>query len=202
MGDIILTFSQLAAVAAVMTVALEQIFETRLYQSLFGKGVDGNPSKWAPASFELRPWISIAVGILVAYYAEGMAIMKMLGQEYATMVEGQLGPDGVHVDFILTGLILGGGTKDGEDKGWYVRAKYTYNPQWRFLLKYSDVDLWSPSTGTLLSDTYKTLSAAINFWITENSTIIPQIEYVDADRSDGSETLDYFRYTIGWRTTF
>ena len=98
--------------------------------------------------------------------------------------------------------LLGGGTKDGEDKGWYVRANYTLNPQWRFLIKWSDVDLWSTSTDTLLTDNYKTLSAAINYWITSNSTIIPQIEYVDADRSDGSEDLQYFRYTLGWRTTF
>lgn len=98
--------------------------------------------------------------------------------------------------------LLGGGTKDGDDKGWYVRAMYTLNPQWRFLIKYSDVDLWYPSTDTLLTDNYKTISAAINYWITGNSTIIPQIEYVDADRSDGSEELNYFRYTLGWRTTF
>ena len=98
--------------------------------------------------------------------------------------------------------LTGGGKENGEDKGWYLRANYTLNPQWRFLIKYSDVDLWAISTDTLLTDNYKTISAAVNFWIAPNSTIIPQIEYVDADRSGGSEKLEYVRYTIGWRTTF
>ena len=98
--------------------------------------------------------------------------------------------------------LTGGGTEDGEDEGWYIKANYTLNPQWRFMAKYSDVDLWFPSTNDLRTDNYKTFSAAVNFWITQSSTIIPQIEYVDAERSDGSEDLDYFRYTVGWRTTF
>jgi hypothetical protein len=98
--------------------------------------------------------------------------------------------------------LLGGGTEDGEDKGWYIKAKYTLNPQWRFLLKYSDVELWAPGTGYLLTDHYQTWSGAINYWITESSTIIPQIEYVDADQQGSTETLDYWRYTLGWRTTF
>ncbi|MDP2646847.1 MAG: hypothetical protein Q8P24_18075 [Desulfobacterales bacterium] len=87
---------------------------------------------------------------------------------------------------------------DGEDKGWYVRANYSFTPQWRLLVKYSDVDLW----GDPADNNYKTLSTALNIWVSGGSTIIPQLELVDAKRSDGSETLDYLRYTLGWRTTF
>ena len=98
--------------------------------------------------------------------------------------------------------LIGGGTEDGEDKGWYIQGMYTLNPQWRFLIKYSDVDLWSPGIDRLLTDNYKTWCAAVNFWISEGSTIIPQIEWVDAKQQGGFEKLKYWRYTLGWRTTF
>ena len=96
----------------------------------------------------------------------------------------------------------GGGTEDGTDKGWYLKAKYSLSPKWRFVVKYSDVELWSVSTNSLLTDQYKALSLAVGWWITESSTIIPQIEYVDADRQGTGQTLEYIRYTLGWRTTF
>ena len=98
--------------------------------------------------------------------------------------------------------VLNGGTDDGEDEGWYIKGLYRLNPQWRFLLKYSDVDLWFPGTNTLLTDNYETFAFGVNYFITDSSIIMPQLEYVDADRSDGSESLEYFRYTLGWRTTF
>lgn len=98
--------------------------------------------------------------------------------------------------------LLGGGTKNGEDEGWYIKGLYRFTPQWRAFLKYSDVDLWFPGTTSLLTDNYKTFSTAVNYFITESSIIMPQLEYVDADRSDGSQHLKYFRYTLGWRTTF
>lgn len=98
--------------------------------------------------------------------------------------------------------LIGGGTEDGEDSGWYLRLKYTLSQKWRFLLKYSDVDLWAPGTDALLTDNYQTVSGAVNYWITDNSTIIPQIEWVDAEREGSTEELNYIRYTLGWRTTF
>ncbi|MFC1815627.1 hypothetical protein ACFL0M_06690, partial [Thermodesulfobacteriota bacterium] len=73
--------------------------------------------------------------------------------------------------------LIGGGTEDGEDKGWYIKANYAFNPQWRLTVRFSDVDLWATSTNNLLTDNYKTLSTSVGFWITDNSTIIPQIEY-------------------------
>ena len=98
--------------------------------------------------------------------------------------------------------LLGGGTEDGEDKGWYAKIKYSLSDKWRFVLKYSDVDLWSASTDRLLTDNYQSLAFTVGWWITDSSTLMPQIEFVDADRSDTDITLEYFRYTIGWRTTF
>lgn len=98
--------------------------------------------------------------------------------------------------------LTGGGTKDGEDKGWYAKVKYSYSSKIRFVLKYSDVDLWSTSTNALLTDNYKVVSLAGGWWVTDSSTIIPQIEYVDAERSSSPLTLTYIRYTLGWRTTF
>lgn len=97
--------------------------------------------------------------------------------------------------------LTAGGVADGDNKGWYVRAMYTFDSKWRALVKYSDVDLGYAST-TMLTDNYKTVTFAVDYWIVSGSTIIPQIQYVDAQRSDGSEKLQYWRYTLGWRTTF
>lgn len=99
-------------------------------------------------------------------------------------------------------LLNGVGTADGEDKGWYVKGIYTFNPQWRLVLKYSDVDLWSPGTDSLLTDNYKTMYGSINYFITNSSIIIPEISYVKMDRSGSPDRTDYWRYTLGWRTTF
>jgi len=93
---------------------------------------------------------------------------------------------------------------DGNNKGWYIRGMYTFNSTWRALVKYSDVDLYYPDhpSESMLTDNYKTLCVAVNYWIWSGSTIIPQIEYVNAHRSGGSEKLKFLRYTLGWRTTF
>ncbi|MFO7558576.1 MAG: hypothetical protein R6X10_07065 [Desulfobacterales bacterium] len=95
-----------------------------------------------------------------------------------------------------------GSLENADDTGWYVRLMYTFNSDWRAVVKYSDVDLFYPGTDRMLEDNYKSVAVAVNYWLMDNSTIIPQIEYVDSSRSDNSEELDYFRYTLGWRTTF
>ena len=46
MADAIATLVRLAFVAAILTVALEQIFDTRFYQKYFGKGLDGKGSRF------------------------------------------------------------------------------------------------------------------------------------------------------------
>jgi hypothetical protein len=69
--------------------------------------------------------------------------------------------------------------------------------------KYSDVDLFLPGTSQMLTDNYKVIGLALNYWLWQGACeIIPQVEWVDAKRSDGSATLNYFRYTVGFRTTF
>lgn len=97
--------------------------------------------------------------------------------------------------------LLEGGSADWDNEGYFLRAMYTINPKWRVLAKFSDVDQPYVST-TMLTDNYKTISFAVNYWFTDASTIISQIDSIDAERSDRSESLEYFRYTIGWRTTF
>jgi hypothetical protein len=127
-------------------------------------------------------------------------------RQWAAGADVAYGPVNISGEYLSRWLedlpVLGGGTKNGEDEGWYIKGNYRINPKWRVILKYSDVDLWFPGTNDLLTDNYKTFGAAVNFFITESSIIMPQFEYVDADRSDGSQSLEYIRYTLGWRTTF
>jgi regulator of replication initiation timing len=126
--------------------------------------------------------------------------------QWATGADIKYGSFGLSGEYMYRGRdklpLLDGGTEDGEDKGWYVKGIYTFNPQWRLVLKYSDVDLWSPGTDMLLTDNYRTMYGSINFFITESSIIIPEISYVKMDRSGSPNKTDYFRYTLGWRTTF
>lgn len=98
--------------------------------------------------------------------------------------------------------LIGGGTADGTDQGYYLKARYEFSPKWRLLVKYSDVRLWAIGTDELSTDTYQSLTGALAWWITDSSTIMPQIEYVTSDRDNTDDKLNYIRYTLGWRTTF
>jgi len=112
MLDLTMTLVQLAFVATVLTVALEQIFDTNLYQKYLGKGLDGQDTKDSRffKSFELRPWLSTAVGIFLAFSFGMTAIESGLGSEFMTP-PGDTGAEAKMVDMVLTGLIIGGGTK-------------------------------------------------------------------------------------------
>jgi hypothetical protein len=112
MLDVTITLVQMAFVATILTVALEQVFDTRLYQRFLGKGIDGNESVFFKG-FELRPWISTAAGIFVAITFELQAISIGLGQGYLGSVNhaGAVVDDVKIVDMVLTGLVIGGGTK-------------------------------------------------------------------------------------------
>jgi len=79
MVDITLTLIRLTFVATVLTIALEQIFDTKLYQNYLGKGLDGKGSRFF-TTFELRPWISSAVGIFLALSFEMKALESGLGE--------------------------------------------------------------------------------------------------------------------------
>jgi hypothetical protein len=99
--------------------------------------------------------------------------------------------------------LLAGGYADGTNEGFYIKGRYTFSPSWAVVAKYSDVDLFLPGTSQMLTDNYKVIGLALNYWLWQGACeIIPQVEWVDAKRSDGSATLNYFRYTVGFRTTF
>lgn len=112
MGDVFTTLVQLAFVATVQTVALEQIFDTRLYQKYLGWGEDGKGSRFF-SRFELRPWISSAVGIFLAFAFQLQALKFGLGKggDDVELVSKLIGTAAGDVDMALTGLIIGGGTK-------------------------------------------------------------------------------------------
>ena len=107
MGEVIKTLTQLAFMAIILTVALEQIYDTNLYQKYLGKGLDGKGSKFFK-SFDLRPWIATAVGLFLAFGFQIRALQAGLGIDNA---KGFLGAEAETVDMFLTGLIIGGGTK-------------------------------------------------------------------------------------------
>jgi len=109
MVDVTVTLVRLAFVAAVLTAALQQIFDTKLYQKYLGKGIDGEGSIYCK-NFELRPWISSAVGIYLAFAFQMKALASGLGPEFITPSAGTFDEAAI-VDMILTGLIIGGGTK-------------------------------------------------------------------------------------------
>ncbi|MEE8397654.1 MAG: porin [Desulfobacterales bacterium] len=94
-----------------------------------------------------------------------------------------------------------GSLADGERKGYYVRLQYKFTPEWRGVVRYSDVDMYR-SAETMLSDNYKVLSVGVNWYMTDSATIMPQFIHVDGERSDGSADITYNRFTLGWRTTF
>lgn len=100
-----LTLLGLGFVMAMQTVALEQIYDTKLWRRYLGKGDDGSGSRLF-SQFELRPWVSTAVGIYLAYVFKFQCIAYAYGID-----PSQMPPSAQYVDIILTGLIIGGGTK-------------------------------------------------------------------------------------------
>jgi len=111
MGDVVLTFTQLAFVSALMTAALEVIFRTRAYQYYLGRGPDGAGSRWF-THFEFRPWIAMIVGVFVAYSFSLTALIEGLGIDLKDLVDvSPIGEGVVDVDVVITGIVLGGGAK-------------------------------------------------------------------------------------------
>ncbi|MDD5476974.1 MAG: hypothetical protein PHG87_02025 [Candidatus Omnitrophica bacterium] len=98
--------------------------------------------------------------------------------------------------------LTGGGNVDTEKKGYYLKGLYRFNPKWRAYINYSQVSLPYTGGSSLLKDTYKATTLGLNYFFTNSSIIMGEISRVDGDRSDRSEKLDYYRSTIGWRTTF
>ncbi len=97
-------------------------------------------------------------------------------------------------------------TADGVNKGYWIRAMYNINPKWRALIQQSYSNLYqaglSSTQRDMLSDKYYVTTLGLDFSLTPNSTIIGQYDKGNGHRSNGSESLKYDRFTLGWRTTF
>jgi len=97
---------------------------------------------------------------------------------------------------------LGTRNADGKKEGYYLKAMYRFNPTWRALAKYSHAEVYNADLAGMRSDNYDTTALALNYFLTPSSDIITEYQHIEGDRSDGSETFDADRVTMGWRTTF
>ena len=70
--------------------------------------MDGKGSRFLK-TFELRPWISTSGGLFIAFGFGLTALQSGLGSEFIT--SGTINADAEIIDKVLTGLIVGGGTK-------------------------------------------------------------------------------------------
>lgn len=103
-------------------------------------------------------------------------------------------------------------TADAINKAYWIRAAYNLNPKWRFLVQQSYSNLYQAGLTTtngvattqrnMLSDKYDVSTLGIDYSLMPSSTIIWQYDRGNGHRSDGSESLKYDRFTLGWRTTF
>lgn len=109
MGDVLTNLVQLAYVSALEVAVLQVIFDTPIYQSLFGKGKTGQGSKYFSHA-ELRPWIAMGLGVLTAYLFHLTALTDGLGINLEDLLKVS-GESAVHFDRILTGIAIGGGSK-------------------------------------------------------------------------------------------
>jgi len=94
---------------------------------------------------------------------------------------------------------------DGERKGFWLRAVYTFNPKWRVAIQQTQYNMYKSGLvgqKDMLSDKWYTTDLALDYFLTPSSTIIAQYENGNGHRSDGSESLKFDRFTLGWRTTF
>jgi len=102
MEHCVLILTKLAFISAILTVALEQIFDTDIFDS-FNKNVS--------KTRDFRPWISSFIGILIAYTFDIRALHLGLGLE--------INDTNLHlselfrrfIDNFFTGIVIGGGTK-------------------------------------------------------------------------------------------
>lgn len=109
MGDVLTNFVQLAYISALEVAVLQIIFDTPLYQSLFGKGKNGEGSRYFSQA-EMRPWIAMALGTTTAYLFHLTALSDGLGANLEDLIAVS-GEAAVHFDRVLTGIAIGGGAK-------------------------------------------------------------------------------------------
>ncbi len=91
---------------------------------------------------------------------------------------------------------------DTESFGYYLKALYRFNPKWQAMVNYSDVRLPYLGETVIRHDDYEAVTFGLNYFFTESSIIMGDISLVDGDRSNDSESISYYRTTLGWRTTF
>ncbi|MBI4846364.1 MAG: hypothetical protein HY810_07850 [Candidatus Omnitrophica bacterium] len=94
------------------------------------------------------------------------------------------------------------GTQDAKRQGYYLKTIYNFSPKWRSIFIYSDVDLYYAANTQMLTDNYDNLTFALNYLIEEASVIIAEISFVDGARPDAGESINFYRLTLGWKTTF
>ena len=108
MGDLFYAFMVLSFLATVQTIALEIVFENQLYQVLFGRGMNGEGSKFLNP-WDIRPYVSIAAGVFIAFAFQVQLIH--LGVPSLEANPNFIGKYGSQADMIFTGLLISGGTK-------------------------------------------------------------------------------------------
>jgi len=111
MDNLIYVLMKLAFVSAILTVALEQIYDTDLFNKLINKIAQKMPlifkTENSTGIRDLTPWISTLFGIYIAYAFNIQALYQGLEINNSDQVKC-FSPI---LDTIFTGMIIGGGTK-------------------------------------------------------------------------------------------
>lgn len=93
-------------------------------------------------------------------------------------------------------------TADGRRTGYIITTGYKFNPKWRGFIRYTYSNLYKTGAISMRSDKWNAISLILDYDLLPNSTIMGQYENANGHRSDGSESLKFNRFTLGWRTTF
>jgi hypothetical protein len=105
-------------------------------------------------------------------------------------------------------LIPSGGVAprgDGEREGYWIRAMYAFNPKWSVGVQKSLSDVYKTGLAgktTMVSDKWDAIDLILDYNLTPESTIIFQYERANGHRSDGSDSIQFDRFLMGWVTTF
>lgn len=95
-----------------------------------------------------------------------------------------------------------GGNTDAETRlGYITKLLYQFTPRWRAGVNYQHARLFYTGAKDY-RDIINATSLNLNYFITEDSTIVLQNYRETGRRSDDSASLTNNRITLGWRTTF
>ena len=114
MNNYVDVIAELAFISAILTVALQQIFDTDIYRSFTKKISELCPKLFSitnkdgsKKNRDLKPWISSLIGIYIAFAFNIQALYSGLNVQNP----GQVNCLPKWVDLVFTGIIIGGGTK-------------------------------------------------------------------------------------------